>query len=73
MIKPKIEWHEFLSAAPNFTALLTDDIDMTQLAPLLRAAAYFDIFDGEICNGGVAQYFLIRRILCMGLHKRRNT
>ena len=57
MIKPKIEWHEFLSAAPNFTALLTDDIDMTQLAPLLRAAAYFDIFDGEICNGSVAQYF----------------
>lgn len=61
MNKPIIEWHDFLNAAPYFQSLvhdvLDDDTDITTLHPLLRALLYFDIFDGEVSNGGIAQYY----------------
>jgi Domain of unknown function (DUF4375) len=61
MIKPMIEWHDFLNAAPYFQSLvhdvLEDDTDITNMHPLLRALLYFDIFDGEVSNGGIAQYY----------------
>jgi Domain of unknown function (DUF4375) len=61
MNKPTIEWHEFLAVAPYFQSLvhdvLDDDTDITSLHPKLRALLYFDIFDGEVSNGGIAQYY----------------
>lgn len=61
MKKPKLEWHQLLESAPFFVQaiheVVDDDTDITKLHPLLRAAIYYDIFDGEISNGGVSQYF----------------
>ena len=58
--RPMLSWPDFLQAAPYFSSLVMDRLDAEQAptaAPLLRAAFYFDIFNGEVSNGGVMQYF----------------
>lgn len=60
-IRPPMDWQGLFSTAPYFTSALNDalndDIDERELPPLYLAGLYFNTFDGEICNGGVSQYF----------------
>lgn len=60
--RPKINWGQFLDAAPYFMEALwrEDDALSDQWAPLVRAAAFFDVFRGEVENGGVSQYLFNR-------------
>lgn len=62
-IRPKITWPDFLQSAPYFLSPLWDLLDYSnidQVAPLVRAAHCYDIFDAEVSNGGVMQYFYNR-------------
>lgn len=56
--RPKITWGQFLDSAPYFIEAMwsEDDAITPDYAPLVRAAAYFSIFRGEVENGGIAQY-----------------
>lgn len=57
---PAITWPDFLSAAPYFQGAIgrgLEDGDVLDVAPLHRAAYFYNLFDGEISNGGVIQYF----------------
>lgn len=57
-IKPTITWMDFLAAAPYFTSAFEMAYDdFPKASPLVRAVLYFDVFDGQVCNGGVMQYF----------------
>jgi hypothetical protein len=66
MTKPQLTWIQFLSAAPYFTSLLGDALaektDLRQLEPNYRAALYFDVFSGEVSDGGITQYFFNRAL-----------
>ncbi len=58
--KPNLTWRNFLSTAPYFNSSLFDNVDYEQapsLAPIPKAAFYYGLFDGEVSNGGVMQYF----------------
>lgn len=62
-VLPKITWPGFLQSAPYFLSPFWDLLDyenIDQLAPLVRAAHCYDIFDAEVSNGGVMQYFYNR-------------
>lgn len=56
---PKISWPEFLLSAPYFTSALFDSVGepCADLPAMPRAALYWSLFDGEVSNGGVEQYF----------------
>ncbi len=56
--KPPITWAQFLDAAPYFMELLWRPVDPLgeEWAELVRAVAFYDIFRGQVENGGVAQY-----------------
>ena len=57
---PRIDWSRFLESAPYFNSALIETVEpelAPELAPLPRAAWYWDLFNGEVSNGGVAQYF----------------
>lgn len=56
---PAISWPQFLLSAPYFTSALSDSVSgsFSDLPALPRAVLYWDLFDAEISNGGVAQYF----------------
>ena len=59
MTLPRIDWSDFLQAAPYFNAILIDAFDRKTaptLPPLPRAAWYWDIFNGEVSNGGIIEY-----------------
>ena len=59
MTLPRIDWSDFLQAAPYFNAILIDAVDSElapDLPPLPRAAWYWDVFNGEVSNGGFSQY-----------------
>ncbi|MGO1072805.1 DMP19 family protein [Lysobacter sp. CA199] len=61
MTLPRIDWSGLLEAAPYFNSALIDAVDPEQapaLPPLPRAAWYWDIFNGEVSNGGFSQYLL---------------
>ncbi|MEH6419991.1 DMP19 family protein [Pseudomonas sp. CGJS7] len=56
---PRIDWSGLLEAAPYFNSALIDTVDperAAQLPPLPRAAWYWDVFNGEVSNGGFTQY-----------------
>lgn len=58
--RPALDWSGFLESAPYFISALTELVELDRalnLAPLPRAAWYFDIFNAELSNGGVMQYF----------------
>lgn len=56
--RPKITWGRLLDSAPYFIETLwsEDDALTPDYAPLVRAVAYFDIFRGQVENGGISQY-----------------
>lgn len=58
-IMPAITWPDFLSFAPYFQAAIGSETmeNVVEVAPLPRAAYYYNLFDGEVSNGGVIQYF----------------
>ena len=58
--KPNIEWISLLRSAPYFSSVfidLTPEVEIQNLHPLAKAIYYYNLFDGEISNGGVMQYF----------------
>ncbi|MEO0815474.1 MAG: hypothetical protein AAFY60_21625, partial [Myxococcota bacterium] len=58
--RPETSWTEFLSNAPYFTGAIMgaiDDGELSRYNERVRAVFYYDIFDGEVSNGGVMQYF----------------
>ncbi len=58
--KPNVEWASLLRSAPYFSSVLIDltpEPEIQHLHPLAKAIYYYSLFDGEICNGGVMQYF----------------
>ena len=58
--KPNIEWISLLRSAPYFSSAfieLTPEAEIQNLHPLAKAIYYYNLFDGEISNGGVMQYF----------------
>ena len=56
--RPRMHWFELLDTAPYFTQVImpgaraTND-QLALAAPLVRAVCYYDIFDGEVPNGGL--------------------
>ena len=59
-LRPAIDWSDLLQSAPYFTSLVTDALSPEQAleaAPLVRAVYFYDLFDGQVSNGGVMQYF----------------
>ena len=59
--RPNSDWAQFLEAAPNFLEAIAPDADTDlygDFDPVVRAVLYFDLFDGQVANGGVAQYYL---------------
>lgn len=56
--RPKITWGHFIDAAPWFVEAMwtEDDCLGPEWAPLVRAVAFFDVFRGQVENGGVSQY-----------------
>lgn len=58
---PALDWPTLLRRAPFFSAALIDALcegDMPpDTAPHLRAVVDFDVFDAQVSNGGVEQYF----------------
>lgn len=59
-LRPAIDWPGLLQAAPYFTSAIMDTLSPEQApeaAPLVRAAYFYDLFDGQVSNGGVMQYF----------------
>jgi hypothetical protein len=62
MRKPKLRWGQFLDAAPYFMEALwqEDDALGEEWSPLVRAVAFYDVFRGEVENGGVSQYLFNR-------------
>jgi hypothetical protein len=60
--RPRMHWFDLLDAAPYFTqaimpgARVTND-QLARAAALVRAVCYYDIFDGEVSNGGLMGYF----------------
>ncbi|BEP96966.1 hypothetical protein GmRootA79_53510 (plasmid) [Acidovorax sp. A79] len=57
---PSIDWLALLRRAPYFSATIVDslcDADPSAFAPHLRAVYCFDLFDAQVSNGGVDQYF----------------
>ena len=60
---PPLTWPALLQTAPYFQSAVSGALTAETLpgaAPLPRAACYFDLFDGEVSNGGVMQYFFNR-------------
>jgi antitoxin component YwqK of YwqJK toxin-antitoxin module len=60
-IKPLVTWEQFCRSAPYFFDVVYEAVhersDIVELTPLLRAAFYFSVFDGQVSNGGISQYF----------------
>ncbi|MEM6274687.1 MAG: DUF4375 domain-containing protein [Myxococcota bacterium] len=59
MDRPETTWTAFLSHAPSFTGALMAAVRDSELASYndrVRALVYYDLFDGEVSNGGVMQY-----------------
>lgn len=57
---PAIDWPTLLRRAPCFSAAIMDalcEADPEDFAPHVRAVYYFDLFDAQVSNGGVDQYF----------------
>ena len=57
---PPIDWPALLRSAPYFSRALVDALHASGpegFAPLVRAVYYFDLFDAQVSNGGVDQYF----------------
>ncbi|EJE53903.1 hypothetical protein PMI14_01204 [Acidovorax sp. CF316] len=57
---PAIDWPTLLRRAPFFSAAIIDALceEMPRgLAPHVRAVFDFDLFDAQVSNGGVDQYF----------------
>ncbi|XWN33991.1 MAG: hypothetical protein ROR55_13410 [Devosia sp.] len=59
--RPAATWADFLNNAPFFgQTLFTDDFgddDIEQFAPAPRALMYYSVFDGQVRNGGISQFF----------------
>lgn len=57
---PAIDWSMLLRQAPYFSTAIVDALagaDPDAFAPHVRAVYYFDLFDAQVSNGGVDQYF----------------
>lgn len=57
---PSTDWPALLRSAPHFSSAIVEALCESGpdgFAPLVRAAYYFDLFDAQISNGGVDQYF----------------
>lgn len=57
---PAVDWPTLLRRAPYFSTALVDvlcDADPADFAPHVQAVYYFDLFDAQVSNGGVDQYF----------------
>lgn len=57
---PSIDWPALLRSAPHFSHSIVDALHTSGpdgFAPLVRAVYYFDLFDAQVSNGGVDQYF----------------
>lgn len=57
---PPTNWPTLIQRAPGFSSVLMDvlcDEGPTQFAPHIRAVYYYDLFDAQVSNGGVDQYF----------------
>lgn len=57
---PAVDWSALLRRAPHFSAALVDalcEAGPAAFAPHVRAVYYFDLFDAQVSNGGVDQYF----------------
>lgn len=63
--RPVTTWGQWLASAPYFTSAIMESLDAeraAEAAPLVRAAWYYDLFDGEVSNGGVMQYYYNRAL-----------
>ena len=63
--RPSITWPDLLLSAPYFTTALLEAecaVPPPQWAPLPRAVIFWNMLDGEVSNGGVAQYFYNRAL-----------
>lgn len=57
---PSIDWPSLLQRAPGFSAAIADVLcgdDPATYAPHVRAVHCFDLFDAQVSDGGVDQYF----------------
>lgn len=57
---PSIDWPAFLQRAPGFSSAIVEalcDDDASSYAPHVRAVYCFDLFDAQVSNGGVDQYY----------------
>ncbi|MBV7454621.1 hypothetical protein KW843_09085 [Acidovorax sp. sif1233] len=57
---PLADWPALLRCAPYFSRAVVDALHASGpdgFAPLARAVYYFDLFDAQVSNGGVDQYF----------------
>ena len=57
---PATDWPALLRCAPYFSRAIVDALcehGPSGFAPLVRAVYYFDLFDAQVSNGGVDQYF----------------
>ncbi len=57
---PALDWPTLLRCAPYFSTAIVDALcraDPDTFAPHVRAVYYFDLFDAQVSNGGVGQYF----------------
>lgn len=57
---PSTDWPALLRCAPHFSRAIVDALcgsEPDDFAPLVRAVYYFDLFDAQVSNGGVDQYF----------------
>lgn len=57
---PSADWTTLLQRAPGFSAVLMDALcneGPSKFPPHIRAFYYYDLFDAQVSNGGVDQYF----------------
>lgn len=58
--QPEIHWVQLLKSSPYFSSVLielTPQSEINNLSPLAKAIYYYSLFDGDVSNGGVMQYF----------------
>lgn len=59
-ILPSTDWTTLLQRAPGFSAVLMDALcneAPSKFPPHIRTFYYYDLFDAQVSNGGVDQYF----------------
>lgn len=69
---PPITWPEFLRAGPYFEGAIGHGLEgeaVLDAAPLHRAAYFYNLFDGEVGNGGVIQYFFNQALYRAGFER----